>query len=83
MWLREHNSLYADGDISEAQLSELPENRVPQEILDSICYSDDVEQLERSRSGYVNEEDDLMQGVEVPHCVAGMDDLCCWRAFTI
>jgi len=75
-WLHEHNSLYANCDISEPRLAELPENGVPKEILNSTHYSDDVDQLERSRAGYVDKEDDVTQNAEVPHCVAGMNNLC-------
>src|ERR1700683_4402813 len=59
-WLFDHNPLYADSKISEARLAELPENGVPPEILELIRYSDDINQLERSRAGYVNEDDNVV-----------------------
>ena len=71
-WLFDHNSLYADNEISDQRLAELPENGVPREILESTRYSDDIKQLERSRAGYVNEDDDVSGDLDVNYCVAGM-----------
>ena len=45
-WLFNHNPLYADSQLSESQLAELPENGVPREILEAARYSNDIDQLE-------------------------------------
>ena len=50
----------------------MPENGVPHEILEAARYSDDIDQLERSRAGYVNEDDDVIGDPEVNYFVAGM-----------
>jgi len=50
---------------------------VPQEILDSTRYSDDIDQLERTRAGYVDEEEDAVPDAEITHCFAGKDDRHC------
>ena len=71
-WLIEHNPLYAESQISEDRLLELPDNGIPSEILESAHYSDDVDQLERSRAGYVNDDDDVVGDSEVHYCVAGI-----------
>ena len=71
-WLFNHNPLYADSQISESRLAELPENGVPHKILEAARYSDDIDQLERSRAGYVNEDEDVIGDPEVNYSVAGM-----------
>jgi hypothetical protein len=58
VWLKNHNPLYSVIEISEEILNEYPENGIPQEILSIVKYSDDVEQLEKERAGYVVEDDD-------------------------
>jgi len=58
VWLKSNNPLYADIEISEEMLSEFPENEIPEEILGTVKYSDDMAQLERERAGYVVEDDD-------------------------
>ena len=70
-WLSEHNPLYADSHISETRLAELPENDVPQEIIESTCYSDDINNFERSKAGYVDEDDDMERTEDVNFCMAG------------
>ena len=45
-WLFVHNHLYSDSEISESRLAELPENGIPDEILETARYSDDIDQLE-------------------------------------
>ena len=71
-WLSEHNPLYADSFISETQLAELPENNVPQEIIELTHYSDDINNLERLRAGYVDEDDDMEGAIDVDFCMAGV-----------
>jgi hypothetical protein len=51
---------------------ELPDNDVPSEILGSTHYSDDIDQLERLRVGYVDDDDDVIGDTEVSYCVAGI-----------
>jgi hypothetical protein len=58
MWLKEHNPLYSRITISGTRLNELPVDGVPQEILGSLRYSDNVELLEREKAGYVVDDDD-------------------------
>lgn len=53
-------------------MAELPENNVPQEIIESTCYSDDINNLERLRAGYVDEDDNMEGAIDVDFCVAGM-----------
>ena len=70
-WLSEHNPLYADSHISETRLAELPENDVPREIIESTRYSDDINNFERSKAGYVDEDDDMERTEDVNFCMAG------------
>ena len=58
-WLCEHNPIYAAIKISETRLSDLPVDGIPREIIESTRYSDDMEQLERERAGYVVEDGDF------------------------
>lgn len=53
IWLRQHNPLWADIDISPTRLAALPEAGVPQELRDIARYSDDVERLELEHQNYV------------------------------
>ncbi|RDB20715.1 hypothetical protein Hypma_012141 [Hypsizygus marmoreus] len=57
IWLKAHNPLYRDIEISEARLLELPQNAVPMEILAATKFSTDVEALERERETYVPNHD--------------------------
>jgi hypothetical protein len=59
IWLKANNPFYAKIDISEENLCQFPEDGIPQEILSTVRYSDDMEQLERERAGYVVEDDDV------------------------
>ena len=70
-WLSEHNPLYADSHISETRLAELPENDVPREIIESTCYSDNINNFERSKVGYVDKDDDMERTEDVNFCMAG------------
>jgi hypothetical protein len=62
VWLRANNPLYKDIDISAERLLDLNENGVPDEILGGMRRSDDIEELERERAGYVPEDDDIVTG---------------------
>ena len=69
-WLSAHNPLYVDIDISEARLDELPMDGVPGEILQSTCYSDNIEQLRRSTAGYTDNDADFVKYTAVQHDAA-------------
>jgi hypothetical protein len=53
VWLKANNPLYACVELSEENLQSLPENDVPDQILDNARYSDDIGALERESVGYV------------------------------
>jgi hypothetical protein len=73
LWLKANNPLYADIVISEERLDELMENGVPDEILNTMRHSDDIEELERERAGYVPEDDEFQsQGVDYASGTTGM-----------
>ena len=59
VWLKANNLAYANIDISDERLAEITENGVPDEILNTMRRSDDIEELERERAGYVPEDDEL------------------------
>ncbi|RDB23671.1 hypothetical protein Hypma_009541 [Hypsizygus marmoreus] len=54
-WLRQHNPIYKDIDISQDRLNELPINGVPDEILAGTKFTTDVDALDREMDGYVPE----------------------------
>ena len=58
VWLKANNPLYANINISEEILAQFPKDDIPEEILATTKYSDDIMQLERERAGYVVEDDD-------------------------
>lgn len=58
VWLKENNPLYADVNISQSRLDDLPVNAIPEELLSIVKYSADVETLDRERDGYVPEYDE-------------------------
>jgi hypothetical protein len=58
IWLKANNPLYVNIEICEQTLGQFPEDDIPEEILGTMKYSDDVMQLERERAGYVVEDDD-------------------------
>jgi len=59
IWLRRNNPLYANITIAEERLQELMEDGIPDEILAAMRYSDDVDELERERAGYVPKDIDF------------------------
>jgi hypothetical protein len=61
LWLKNNNLLYANITISEPHLNQLPEDGIPQEILSCVHCSEDTEQLEKERAGYVVDDDDAME----------------------
>jgi hypothetical protein len=71
-WLQTHNPLYADIQISEPRLEELPDNGVPNEIMESAQHSDEVEHLWRSMAGYVDEEEGVVDDMDATRCVEGV-----------
>ena len=73
-WLRAHNALYADVQISESRLDELPDDGVPDGIMESTRFSDDVGQLWRSMAGYVEEEEEDIQNTT--QCAASVYTVC-------
>ncbi|GAW10283.1 ATP-dependent DNA helicase PIF1 [Lentinula edodes] len=62
-WLIANNPLYAGIEISEQNLSLLPEDGVPVEIWGNVKWSDQVMLLEKEHAGYVNEHNDG-EGIE-------------------
>ena len=74
MWLKVNNPLYADITISEERLDGICEEGVPDKILNTMRHSDDIEELERERAGYVPEDGDLEDASEtedIHHRVRG------------
>lgn len=57
MWLKANNPIYADIEISEA-LQSLPEDGVPEEIMQTAKYSDDILRTEKEHIGYVPEREE-------------------------
>nr|GAT52360.1 predicted protein [Mycena chlorophos] len=58
MWLKAHNRLYANMTISEENLRRLPDDGVPEEILQNIRFSDDTEATAHEHAGYVPDDDE-------------------------
>ncbi|KAF7310088.1 ATP-dependent DNA helicase [Mycena indigotica] len=68
MWLKQNNRLYEDVVISQERLLSLPEDAVPDEILDNVRFSDDIAAVGREHAGHVPQEDvdiDLLLGDEM------------------
>ncbi|KAF7331514.1 ATP-dependent DNA helicase [Mycena kentingensis (nom. inval.)] len=73
-WLKTHNPLFANIDISEARLQELPEGGVPDEIARNAHYNEDESVIDQEHAGYVPADiaeeygdffgDDAIQGAE-------------------
>ncbi|KAG1816359.1 uncharacterized protein BJ212DRAFT_1480806 [Suillus subaureus] len=62
-WLKKNNTkYYRDVEISSAWISELPENNVPQEIIEIVSQSTDIGVVDEESAGYVpNDEGDSEQ----------------------
>ncbi|KIK34584.1 hypothetical protein CY34DRAFT_26824 [Suillus luteus UH-Slu-Lm8-n1] len=62
-WLKStfhsHNPLYADIQISEAQLARLPEDDVPQEIISVVCHKANDDIATQESKGYVPADDEI------------------------
>ena len=58
MWLKLHNPLYLNVEISDETLNQYPEDGIPREILSIVKYLDDLERVDAERAGYVVEDDD-------------------------
>ena len=77
VWLIKNNPFYADIVISDDRLDEIPEDGIPNEILAAMRYSDDTEEVDRERAGYVPDDeqyggsDDF--GDEGPYALYGND----------
>jgi hypothetical protein len=79
VWLKANNPVYANIVISEDRLSQLGNDGVPPEILEGMRYSDNVEDLERERAGYIPEDEEYQPNDDCPSfeyetgvCAAGM-----------
>lgn len=72
LWLKAHNPIYHDIIISDANLDSLPEDAVPQQLLETTRYSSDTAALEHERSGYVVADDDDMNGHDDREFVKGV-----------
>ncbi|KAH7905094.1 hypothetical protein BJ138DRAFT_1138370 [Hygrophoropsis aurantiaca] len=57
IWLKAHNPLYADINISVERLEALPEDDVPDEITSVMRHEKDEEAAKRESAGYVNDDD--------------------------
>lgn len=57
-WLKLHNGLYRDMEISEDRLQMLPEDGVPNEIMSTVKHSTDMEAVTREHEGYVPVDDE-------------------------
>jgi hypothetical protein len=60
VWLKANNPLYADIVISFERLEQIMKNGIPYEVLHAIRHSDDIDELERERAGYVPEDDQFI-----------------------
>lgn len=58
-WLKLHNPLYANIEISHQRLSELENDGIPQEIIQTARHSDDTEILHKESAGYVPNDEDF------------------------
>ena len=65
-WLKANNPIYSEITISEERLSQILEDGIPIEILDIMCYSDNVDALEREQAGYVPEDREFAEEGGVP-----------------
>ena len=57
-WLKENNPIYADIEISEERLQELPENDIPDELLSIARFSEDIGAVYREQDGYVPSQEE-------------------------
>jgi hypothetical protein len=64
-WLQANNPLYTDIVISDERLDAIARNGIPEEILNATRYSDNIEELERERAGYVPEDDEYPDELHV------------------
>jgi len=71
-WLQSNNPLYVDIIISEERLDAIASNGIPVEILNATRYSDNVEEVERERAGYVPEDDEYD---DESHVSSGMEHI--------
>jgi len=81
LWLKDNNPLYANVQISEASLGELPVNNIPPEILGAIRSSDRTDQLEKERAGYVVNDEDAED--EDEKCEGYVPGLCNYIAMML
>lgn len=63
VWLKANNPIYSDIVISENSLEQLPEDAVPDELIMTARYSDNIEQVEKEHAGYVPEYDAADEGM--------------------
>lgn len=64
VWLKANNPFYSGIDISEERLGQLAEDDIPSEILSTMRHSDDIEELDRERAGYMPEDEDEDVGTD-------------------
>ncbi len=70
IWLKRNNPLYADIEIHEERLRQLPYNGIPDELMCTARYSSDIESVHREHDGYVplqNEEGNELMSCLVFH----------------
>jgi hypothetical protein len=68
VWLVANNPFYANVVISDKQLDAILEDGVPDEILEATRYSDDTEEVDRERAGYMPDDDDQSDGNDADKC---------------
>ena len=55
-WLKNNNPIYADINIDQSRLAELPEDNIPDELMAIICQEEDEDLVEKERESYVVDE---------------------------
>lgn len=61
-FLRANNPIFRDIVISEARLSELPINSVPDELFDVTRFSTDMASLNKEQDGYIPSQEPVTEG---------------------
>ena len=71
-WLKVHNPLYENIEISEEALEQLPEDAIPIELTSTTKYSDNTALLEKERSDYVpDDEAEILGDDTTNYCASG------------
>ena len=57
LWLKNNNPIYADINIDQCRLAELPEDDVPEELLAVVRQEEDEDLADKERESYLVEDD--------------------------